>query len=46
MTAVFDCRLAGALMVPHRTGKIVTIAPMSSFRGGFALTVDGGWRGR
>jgi 2-deoxy-D-gluconate 3-dehydrogenase len=36
LTSVFElCRLAGALMVPRRTGKIVTIASMLSFQGGF-----------
>ena len=36
LTAVFElCRLAGALMVPRRSGKIVTIASMLSFQGGF-----------
>ena len=29
------CRLAGALMVPRGAGKIVTIASMLSFQGGF-----------
>jgi 2-deoxy-D-gluconate 3-dehydrogenase len=36
LTAVFElCRLAGALMVPRGSGKIVTIASMLSFQGGF-----------
>ena len=36
LTAVFElCRLAGALMVPRGAGKIVTIASMLSFQGGF-----------
>ena len=36
LTAVFElCRLAGALMVPRGEGKIVTIASMLSFQGGF-----------
>ena len=36
LTSVFElCRLAGALMVQHRAGKIVTIASMLSFQGGF-----------
>jgi 2-deoxy-D-gluconate 3-dehydrogenase len=36
LTSVFElCRLAGALMVPHRTGKIITVASMLSFQGGF-----------
>jgi len=36
LTSVFElCRLAGALMVPRGSGKIVTIASMLSFQGGF-----------
>ena len=36
LTSVFElCRLAGALMVPRGAGKIVTIASMLSFQGGF-----------
>ena len=36
LTSVFQlCRLAGALMVPRGAGKIVTIASMLSFQGGF-----------
>ena len=36
LTSVFRlCRLAGALMVPRGSGKIVTIASMLSFQGGF-----------
>jgi 2-deoxy-D-gluconate 3-dehydrogenase len=36
LTSVFDlCRRAGALMVPRGSGKIVTIASMLSFQGGF-----------
>jgi len=36
LTAVFElCRLAGAVMVPRGSGKIVTIASMLSFQGGF-----------
>lgn len=36
LTSVFElCRLAGALMVPRGGGKIVTIASMLSFQGGF-----------
>ena len=36
LTSVFElCRLAGALMVPRRRGKIITIASMLSFQGGF-----------
>jgi 2-deoxy-D-gluconate 3-dehydrogenase len=36
LTSVFElCRLAGGLMVPRRSGKIVTIASMLSFQGGF-----------
>jgi 2-dehydro-3-deoxy-D-gluconate 5-dehydrogenase len=35
LTSVFElCRLAGALMVPRRHGKIVTVASMLSFQGG------------
>jgi 2-deoxy-D-gluconate 3-dehydrogenase len=52
LTAVFElCRLAGTHMVPRGAGKIVTIASMLSFQGGFhvhgiVLPVDGGWLGR
>jgi 2-deoxy-D-gluconate 3-dehydrogenase len=36
LTSVFElCQLAGAIMVPHGAGKIVTIASMLSFQGGF-----------
>lgn len=36
LTSVFElCRLAGALMVGQGVGKIVTIASMLSFQGGF-----------
>lgn len=36
LTAVFElCQLAGALMVPRGRGKIITIASMLSFQGGF-----------
>ncbi|MFN8222105.1 MAG: SDR family oxidoreductase [Gaiellales bacterium] len=36
LTSVFElCRLAGALMVPRGAGKIVTVASMLSFQGGF-----------
>lgn len=36
LTSVFElCRLAGELMVPRGSGKIVTIASMLSFQGGF-----------
>ena len=36
LTSVFElCRLAGALMVQQGAGKIVTIASMLSFQGGF-----------
>jgi 2-deoxy-D-gluconate 3-dehydrogenase len=36
LTSVFElCRLAGALMVPRGAGKIVTIASVLSFQGGF-----------
>jgi 2-deoxy-D-gluconate 3-dehydrogenase len=36
LTSVFElCRLAGELMVPRGAGKIVTIASMLSFQGGF-----------
>ena len=36
LTSVFElCRLAGTLMVPRGAGKIVTIASMLSFQGGF-----------
>ena len=36
LTSVFElCRLAGALMVPRGAGKIVTMASMLSFQGGF-----------
>jgi 2-deoxy-D-gluconate 3-dehydrogenase len=36
LTSVFDlCRRAGARMVRHGSGKIVTIASMLSFQGGF-----------
>jgi 2-dehydro-3-deoxy-D-gluconate 5-dehydrogenase len=36
LSSVFElCRLAGALMVPRGAGKIVTIASMLSFQGGF-----------
>lgn len=36
LTSVYElCRLAGARMVPRRAGKIVTIASMLSFQGGF-----------
>jgi 2-deoxy-D-gluconate 3-dehydrogenase len=36
LTSVFElCRLAGALMVPRGAGKIITIASMLSFQGGF-----------
>lgn len=36
LTSVFQlCRLAGGLMVPRGAGKIVTIASMLSFQGGF-----------
>ena len=36
LTAVFElCQLAGALMVPRGSGKIVTMASMLSFQGGF-----------
>ena len=36
LTSVFElCRLAGAVMVPRGSGKIVTIASMLSFQGGF-----------
>jgi 2-deoxy-D-gluconate 3-dehydrogenase len=36
LTAVFElCRLAGTVMLPRRAGKIVTIASMLSFQGGF-----------
>jgi 2-dehydro-3-deoxy-D-gluconate 5-dehydrogenase len=36
LTSVFElCRLAGSLMVPRGAGKIVTIASMLSFQGGF-----------
>lgn len=36
LTSVFGlCRLAGAVMVPRGSGKIVTIASMLSFQGGF-----------
>jgi 2-deoxy-D-gluconate 3-dehydrogenase len=39
LTSVFElCRLAGALMVPRGAGKIVTIASMLSFQGGFGAT--------
>ena len=35
-TSVFElCRLAGALMVPRGAGKIITMASMLSFQGGF-----------
>jgi 2-deoxy-D-gluconate 3-dehydrogenase len=36
LTSVFElCQLAGALMVPRGAGKIITIASMLSFQGGF-----------
>jgi 2-deoxy-D-gluconate 3-dehydrogenase len=36
LTSVFElCRFAGGLMVPRGSGKIVTIASMLSFQGGF-----------
>lgn len=36
LTAVFElCRLAGAVMVQRGAGKIITIASMLSFQGGF-----------
>jgi 2-deoxy-D-gluconate 3-dehydrogenase len=36
LTSVFElCRLAGATMVPQGTGKIITVASMLSFQGGF-----------
>lgn len=36
LTSVFElCRLAGTLMVPSGAGKIITIASMLSFQGGF-----------
>jgi 2-deoxy-D-gluconate 3-dehydrogenase len=36
LTSVFElCRLAGRLMVPRRAGKIITMASMLSFQGGF-----------
>ena len=36
LTSVFElCRLAGALMVQRGAGKIITIASMLSFQGGF-----------
>ena len=36
LTSVFElCRLAGSLMVPRGGGKIVTVASMLSFQGGF-----------
>ena len=36
LTSVFElCRLAGAVMVPRGAGKIVTVASMLSFQGGF-----------
>jgi 2-dehydro-3-deoxy-D-gluconate 5-dehydrogenase len=36
LTSVIElCRLAGELMVPRGAGKIVTIASMLSFQGGF-----------
>ena len=39
LTSVFQlCRLAGGLMVPRGAGKIVTIASMLSFQGGFGAS--------
>lgn len=36
LTSVFElCRLAGGLMVPRGNGKIITVASMLSFQGGF-----------
>jgi 2-deoxy-D-gluconate 3-dehydrogenase len=36
LTSVFElCRLAGTSMVPRGEGKIVTVASMLSFQGGF-----------
>ena len=41
LTSVFAlCRLAGAVMVPRGAGKIVTIASMLSFQGGFRAAVQ------
>ena len=41
LTSVFElCRLAGALMVPRGAGKIITIASMLSFQGGFGAAAS------
>lgn len=38
LTSVFElCRLAGAIFVPRRAGKIVTVGSMLSFSGGFGV---------
>ena len=39
LTATFElCRLAGRLMVAQRSGKIVNIASILSFQGGFGVS--------
>ena len=39
LTATFElCQLAGRIMVPQRSGKIVSIASVMSFQGGFRVS--------